>query len=157
MAGQLERDGDRVDQTAGQLGRRNRVAFQHLDDRELVAAHPRDRVVGPHIQPKTLGHGSEELVAHQVTARVVDGLEPIEVEIEQCDPVFPLYRIAQCGHESFLEHNPVRQLCQVVVMCHVARPLFRHFAKQRRADRIGERRHVGHHLRQVNAALAEGK
>ena len=50
------------------------------DDEELVAAESPDHVEGPALLPEDLGHLDQQAIAGGVTHRVVDRLEPVEVE-----------------------------------------------------------------------------
>ena len=52
-------------------------------DHELVAADPGDKVRGPHIRLKALGHFHKEIVAVAVPERVVHQLEPVQVQEEK--------------------------------------------------------------------------
>ena len=54
-------------------------------DDELVAADPADEIAGAGVLGETLGDLHEELVAVAVAERVVDELEPVEVEEHQPD------------------------------------------------------------------------
>ena len=50
------------------------------NDREFVAAEPRDRVGVPDQPPQLTGDGHQQLVADGMAERVVDRLETVEVE-----------------------------------------------------------------------------
>ncbi len=81
----VERDGlvERRDQP---LRRRRRLASIRRvpeDHRELVAAEPREQVVLPQHRAEPARHHLQHLVAHQMAVQVVDGLEVVEVQIQQ--------------------------------------------------------------------------
>ena len=57
------------------------------ENRELVAAEPRERVALPQARLEAARHRDQQLVADQVAEAVVDDLEAIEVEIEDREAV----------------------------------------------------------------------
>ena len=57
-----------------------RLVDRHLQDRELVAAHARDRIGLAHQRAQAAGGILQQLVAGRVAQRVVDVLEVIEIE-----------------------------------------------------------------------------
>src|SRR5581483_10304451 len=75
----LDRPAERAADALGDLGS---VAVVD-EQRELVAADPRDEIVLSDDVPQSLGGGAEELVARAVTEAVVDRLEVVEVEVEK--------------------------------------------------------------------------
>jgi hypothetical protein len=77
---QLERDLQRRQDALGDHRRLAGVADVVEQERELVAAQARDRVVGTQCRKQPLGDGLEQLVADVVAQRVVDDLEAVEVE-----------------------------------------------------------------------------
>ena len=87
-----------------------------LDHRELVAAEPGDRVAAAHRGGQALGDDAQKLVARTVAQRVVDLLEPVEVEVEKREaPPRP------CGDrqgldQPVLEQAPVGQAGQGIVV-----------------------------------------
>ena len=56
-------------------------------DRELVAAEPRARVLGPDARADPLGNHDQEIVSSRVAKAVVDGLEVVEVDEEHREEV----------------------------------------------------------------------
>ena len=56
------------------------------ENRELVAAEPRERVALPQARLEPARHRDQQLVADQVAEAVVDDLEAIEIEIEHGEP-----------------------------------------------------------------------
>jgi hypothetical protein len=73
-------------------------------DRKLVAAEPRDRVLGAQTGGESLAHPDQELVADAMAHAVVDDLEPVEVEEEHREllppPLGPGERVLQAVHEQ---------------------------------------------------------
>ena len=67
------------------------VADAVQQNRELVAAQPRQRVSLAQARLEPPRHGDEQLVADQVAEAVVDDLEAIEIEVQRREPV------AACG------------------------------------------------------------
>ncbi len=55
------------------------------EDREFVAAKASDRVLGPENGTEAVGDRLEKGIAGRVAEAVVDGLEPIHVEIQEAD------------------------------------------------------------------------
>ena len=53
------------------------------EDEELVGAQPADGVPGPHLLGEPRTHLAQQRVADLVAERVVDGLEPVEVDDQQ--------------------------------------------------------------------------
>jgi hypothetical protein len=74
--------GDRAAHVVGDLpGLLERTADQQQS--ELVTAEPCNRVGIAHRFAQQLGHFAQQAVARQVSAAVVDDLEPVEVEVTQ--------------------------------------------------------------------------
>jgi hypothetical protein len=73
---------------------RCRSPLDALDEHgELVAAEAGDGVAPAHALEQALADGGQELVAGLVAERVVDRLEPVEVDVEQRPPRRP-----PCAH-----------------------------------------------------------
>src|SRR5581483_8198073 len=95
-------------------------------------AEPGDGVGRAHDPLQPAGHLDEEVVADGVAQRVVDDLEPVEVEEEHGDPARPWpapgpgQRLAELVHEQ----PPVRQPRQRVVEGAVQRPPERRFGRE---------------------------
>ena len=85
------------------------------DDGELVAAQPGDGVDLPHRVLQARGGLPDQLVAARVAERVVDGLEAIEVDIEQADLALVARHGKQSAFQPVLEQRAVRQAGQRVV------------------------------------------
>ena len=80
------------------------------EDHELVTAQTGQRVGGPEVVREPLRHLREHRVSHPVPERVVDDLEPIEVEVEhdqQTRPsAQPAERLMQPVHEDGAVGHP---------------------------------------------------
>ena len=61
------------------------------------------------------GHGLQQLVADMMSERVVDALEFVDVDIEQCELLAAAGSL-QLAFDLFAEQHPVRQVGQRVVM-----------------------------------------
>ena len=97
------------------VGEHRQLALGRIvdEDRELVAAHPGDQVApGGHPLVQQAGHRDQERVADVVPEPVVDGLEPVEVEMADARPGDP---VGECGAEPVLEEGAVGQQGQGVV------------------------------------------
>ena len=79
--GALERAGEPQRELDGRAAV-GQPAQQH---RELVAAEPREHVAAPQRAAQPLGDVAQEPVAVVVAERVVDLLEPVEVDQQQAD------------------------------------------------------------------------
>ncbi len=81
VAGQQERFGQELGDPRRKLGRAGaliRTGF--LDDGELVAAEPRQHVIGAHGGFQPLRHLAQQRIAGAVAEGIVDVLEAVEVE-----------------------------------------------------------------------------
>ena len=78
----------------------------HLKDREFVAAEAREDVGFAHAGEEALGDGAQELVAHDVSERVVDGLELIEIETQH----------GEAGLCSSLLHGPAQLVFEIAAI-----------------------------------------
>ena len=92
-----------------------RVPDGGLDHRELVAAQPRDMIGLADAAPDAGGHGLQQFVADMMSERVVDALELVDVDIEQCELLAAAGSL-QLAFDLFAEQHPVRQVGQRVVM-----------------------------------------
>ncbi len=81
--------GQRPSHPLGEVEGGDRVGHRPADDEELVAADPGDAVVGAHRFGEPAGGRHEEPVADVVTERVVDVLQPVEVDEERGDVAGP--------------------------------------------------------------------
>ena len=92
-----------------------RVRDVGLDHRELVAAQPRDMIGIADAAPDPPGHGLQQFVADMMSERIVDALEFVDVDIEQCE-LSAAAGSLQLAFDAFAEQHPVRQVGQRIVM-----------------------------------------
>ncbi len=125
MAVELEGPRQRLGQAARQrddvLGLLNFLGH----DRELVAAETAHRVDvadGVAQAPRDL---DQQEIAHGMTERVVDLLEPVEVDAQHRDAGPSALGAHERALQAIVEQEPVRQIGQRVVMRDVVHPLFR--------------------------------
>ena len=81
---------------------------------ELVAAEPADLAVVAHHRLQPLGDLAQQRIADRVAERVVDVLEPIEIDHEQRAALLPVGRVAQRLVERLSHHRPIGQAGQRV-------------------------------------------
>ena len=84
------------------------------DDRELVAAKPRDDCIAGDTR-EDVAHLAEQSVADRVAERIVDPLEPVEIEAQQGRALSAFERTLQFGLELLAEIGAVWQAGQRVV------------------------------------------
>ena len=106
-------------------------------DRELVAAQPGQRVALPQAAFEAAGDRDQQLVADEVAEAVVDHLEPIEIEIQDGEPVAvaPLLELVEAPAQAFDEQRAVAQASQRIQEPGAAQPLLR----ERPFGRVGQR------------------
>lgn len=80
LALKLEWGAGCVDESLAELSYLGEVADVLAQDAKLVTAHSSDKVAGTHSDAEALRNLNEQLVAGTVAERVVDVLEPVEVE-----------------------------------------------------------------------------
>ena len=114
MAMAVERRPQRLidprDQRVNVLGALDAV----LHDGELIAAEARDEVLGADRLAQPIRDALQELVADQMSQRIVDALELVDVDIE--DRELGVFGLQQQFLRVALEQRPVRQIGQRVVM-----------------------------------------
>src|SRR5579859_3550785 len=130
---------------------------ERLDDRKLVATHPRNRVGLTHIVTQSLRNGHEKAISDLVSTGVVDLLEAIKVQAQNCESLPRRSGRRDRFPQAVLKHQAVRQLGQVVVVSSETQTLLGHFLEQRRPDRISERRDISHHRVQFGILRGEGE
>ena len=124
-----------------------RNGVRHEND-ELVAADPRDQIVGPGLRLENLRGVNQHGITCGMAERIVDLFEAVEVEMQQRHiggaPGVP---VAQSS-ESGIEHAPVAEPGQGVVKRVVLDPVLGG-GKLRRL-RLGKRLGVHHRVRQAH-------
>ncbi len=132
---------------------------------ELVAAETRDRVglADGGLDPS--GGFDEELVAHRVAERVVDGLEPVQVDEQHAEHAAVTSDAGERLLEPVGEHHAVRQTGERIVQ-HLVRELrleallFREVANDARDDRreaVDGDRARGDHHREMGSVAAHAR
>ena len=117
-----ERRGEPVAHAVDEVGHRPGAVLevgQH--EHELVAAEPGHEVALTHAAPQPGGHLAQRRVPGRVPARVVDGLEAVEVEHHHADRARARARPGQRRVQRPLERAPVREPRQHVGVGLVAR------------------------------------
>ena len=114
MAVAIERGTQRLidprDQRVNVLGALDAV----LKDGEFIPAEAGDEIFRPDRLAQPLRHAFQELVADQMSQRIVDALELVDVDIE--DREFAPLGFQQQPFRMALEQRAVRQIGQRVVM-----------------------------------------
>ena len=121
--GDLERPLHRVHDPFGHAAGTLEVGGRRQQDRELVAAEPRDRVAVADAVVETPGEMDQEQVAEMVAERVVDLLEAIEVEQQQRQRFAVAGRRAQRLGQAVVEQHAIGQAGQGIVHRLVAQPV----------------------------------
>ena len=85
------------------------------DDPELVASEPRDGVAVPQASAQPRAERTEQLITVRMTERVVDLLEPIQVEEEHSRAPAASARTREDLLDSVGEEAPIRQAREAVV------------------------------------------
>ena len=115
----------------GQLDRPALAAGALAQDRELVAAHARERVLRAEHAGETQRHRDEQLVAEVVSERLVDHPEAIQVQVEHGDGAAAARRAGDRVLQPVVEQRPVGDARQGVVHGLVAGTLLAAVAPQR--------------------------
>ena len=118
---EVERHAESLDDAKRQCGGIGGLRDVHLNDRELVAAHARDRIRLADDLTQACGGHLEQLVAGGVSERIVDRLEVVEIEQVDSDHLAPLDP-HQGVIEPLVEEGSVRQVGERVVQRHVHDP-----------------------------------
>ena len=98
-----------------------------LEHHEFVAAEARDEILRTQHLAQPVGHRAQQLVAAGMTQRIVDLLELVEVDKQQCRQSLGIVaRIASSRSISSRKLTPVGQRRQLVVTRQMADPGFGH-------------------------------
>ena len=73
---------DRIENPRHELGDFSRSFDRGLNDREFVAAEARDEVAGCNAPAQAGGYGFQQFVANQMSKRIVDAFEFVDVDVE---------------------------------------------------------------------------
>ena len=99
------------------LGAQPRVAVEvRQQDQELVAALAREQVGRAHDAAQAHRDPPQQLVAGRVAEAVVDGLEVVEVDVQQRDRMAAAPGAREAEREVLVEQRAVRQLRERVVV-----------------------------------------
>ena len=104
---------------------------------ELVAAVPGAGIDLAHTRCEPLGNVAQEPIARAVAEGIVDRLEAIEIDRKERELETVPPSAFDRGVEAFLEHAPVRQTGQFVVLCQEDRT-FHLLLEQRENDADGD-------------------
>ncbi len=115
LAAMLERRLEGGQQAFGDVERAGRVGRVLDQHRELVAAHPGDRVTGSQRAAQPLRHPDEQLIAVAVPEAVVDVLEVVEVDEQDGQRVAPPPRPGERVVEPVGEQGAIGQTRERVV------------------------------------------
>src|SRR6185436_703487 len=112
------------------------------DDRELIAADSRQgaRVVDDAGQAS--GHRLQQLVASAMSERIVDVLEPVEIDEEQGHDIGGAARVCELMIETIAEELAIRQPRERVIVGLTEQGAFAIFVTERNGDALREARHV---------------
>src|SRR5882724_5149657 len=91
---------------------------------ELVAAKPCNHVAGAHTTAEPGRHLDQQGIARRMTQRVVDDLEPVEVDEQNRALPMIAARCLEREAQQLVEHGPVWQIGQVVVRGEIPDALF---------------------------------
>ena len=149
---QPDRLGHRGAQPGGDLAGRADLPDRRQQHGELVAAEPRDHVARPDAVRQPVRHQPQQPVADRVPQRVVDLLEPVQVEQQEADlggptwPPGPALR-SVCRHQQLAVGQPGQ-----LVMVGLVLALHRDRGvdvdrRQREREQHQEQRRAAHHDR----------
>ncbi len=91
-----------------------------MENGKLIAAEPRHRISFMGASAQTLGQHAQHGVAGRVAERVVEPLEPVEIDEEQHDAATRRPIFGHCRVQALAKERAIGQIGQPVVMGHVA-------------------------------------
>ncbi len=121
----LERLRDRVLQLLRDAIQHGGIVEVLDDDHELVAAKPRQQVGFAQRAGQRLGHLLQQLVADPVSQRVIDVLEPVEIDVEHADVAAVALGLSDRLRQPLLQQQAVRQPGQRIARGQILQPLLR--------------------------------
>ena len=122
MAETIERQPDRAEDGRDEIGDVVDGLDRGLNDREFVAAEPRDKSVGADAEAQARGDRFEQFVADHVTERIIDALEFVDVDVVH-GKVFARRDACEFLLQPLAKQGAVRQIGQGVVVGKVRDPL----------------------------------
>ena len=93
--------------------------------RKLIAAEARQRVTAAKTPVQPIRNGLQQAIAHRVTERVIDVLEPVQIQVEQRKLARVALGKADRLVQPVVEQQAVRQAGEAVVMRHALDALLR--------------------------------
>ncbi len=114
---------DRLQHLLGDVGRLVQLAVAK-DDRELITAESSDEVELADAATQQPTDVCDQVIADRVAEAVVDRLETVEIEHQQCRVLVVSARDLDHPFQLRLEAPAIVQACQRVVFGHVAQLLF---------------------------------
>ena len=114
----------RIVHALGDQGRFAEAADARQQDCELVAAETREQGLLAADLRHAIGDEAQQPVARRVAVDIVDGLEAIEIHVEQGQAVAMASRQGQIAFQLLHEHGAVGQAREGVVLSHEAHRFF---------------------------------
>ena len=106
---------DRIEHPRHELGDVGHGLDRGLNDREFVAAEARDEIARSDALPEGDGHRFQQFVADQMSERIVDALEFVDVEVKHGELVAG-GEGGEFALQPVMEQGAVRQIGQRIVM-----------------------------------------
>jgi len=129
MTAESNRRSQHVQNALGGRSRSFQIDGSIEEYNELVATKPCHRVAGPNCFPDPTRHNLQSPVASLVTERVIDGLEPIEIDEQHGDTISTISPIRLAAllatPKAKIEIRPIRQTCEAVMKGLVGKPLLK--------------------------------
>ncbi len=116
---------------------------------ELVAGQACHGVARPHQRSEPVRDAAEQKVAHVMTERVVDHLEPVDVQEKETQGMPVTTRPHQLLLETVEEQSPVREVGQAVPMGEIPEPALGSLARHRITQGVHQRLAVDSSLDQI--------
>ena len=114
-----------IDDPASEAGRLVGRADVLLKDHEFIAAEPRHEILRPQHRTQPIGDRAQQLVAAGMAQGIIDLLELIEVDKQQCRRLLGIVRDRQQTFDFVAEVDPVRKPGQFVEPRQMRNPGFR--------------------------------
>nr|WP_244448562.1 hypothetical protein [Bosea sp. LC85] len=133
-----------LDDTPGDPAKLVEIGASATQDSEFVAAEARDDIAAPDRLLQSHADGFQQGIAQFVTERVIDGLEPIEVQIEHRETARLAAMLIERALQMFAKLGAVGQVRQRIMMRHIGNaflrsPAFGHVLIGRNPATVGHR------------------
>jgi len=89
-------------------------------DGELIAAHPRNDVARPYRATNAVGDRAQHVVAYRVAQCLVQMLEMVQIEQQQCHATTPQACLEEQRLAPLVQFRAIGQPCQRVMLGHVS-------------------------------------